>query len=139
MKPQFREPDFINVQVTVLPVREGHGTEGKHKHYKVTCTPREITVIYTNTVINYQIIPETPLDIVFHGMKKKHPSHILQLSHPSISIDRKMMTFSDLCSVPEQIHITLEFRDRDGSEIEYDHAMNFDFDPQVGNEPEIGH
>ncbi|MEB0140180.1 MULTISPECIES: hypothetical protein [unclassified Undibacterium] len=137
MRPAFAIPDFINIQVTVIPVPEGKGNAGDHRQYQVTCVPASISVIHTDTIINYQIIPETPENIVFHGMSKKKPYLAPQFSHPSISVDRKMITFSDKNSVVEQIHVTLEFKDKDEASIHYDHPMNINFDPQVGNDPDL--
>lgn len=137
MNSEYSKPDFFNIQVTVIPVPAGTGNAGKTKNYRVTCTPEAITVTHTDSVINYQLIPDTPDDIVFCGMSQSDPIDVPQLSRPSIAVDGKLLTFSDLNSVAEDIHITLKFAHRHELAASKDHEAHILFDPQVGNEPQV--
>jgi hypothetical protein len=117
-------PDFQNVDVTVIPMPDGGGNSVGGK-FMVTCIPENLVVQGTDTVINYRLIAPTPKGIVFAGLAKETRLRERQLSTPSISVDGKMMTFSDQNSLPGTIKITLEFKDN--SLIIYD--------PEIGNEP----
>lgn len=137
MHPVNNPPDFFNIQVTVIPVPAGTGNAGKTKNYRVTCYPEAITVTHKDSVINYQLVPATPDDIVFCGMSQSDPVDVPQLSRPSISVDGKLLTFSDLNSVAEDIHITLKFAHREELAASNDYEAHILFDPQVGNDPQV--
>ncbi|MBC7452381.1 MAG: hypothetical protein H7335_01480 [Massilia sp.] len=119
-------PALINVLVIVVPCDDGSGNMGDGL-YNVTTLPHAITVTRRNTIVNYQLIAPTPDAFVFLGMEKKPSGGVWQLSKPSISLDGKMLTFSDQNSDREDIAVTLLFSDG---------MAHISHDPQVQNTPD---
>jgi len=110
----------------MVPTPDGSGNTANGL-YKVTCDPEKVQVGACSGIINYQII-EAPHGIVFTGFDKASSSPQRQLSAPAISVDGKMMTFSDQYAEEGPILITLRFTDR--TEILYD--------PELENNPGPG-
>lgn len=127
----FYHTHMINVPVTVVMVAPGAGNAGPDKEYQVQCD--DITVSYNNTVINFRLVPPTDPSIVFHGFTPRHAS---EFSPPSLSVDQKMITFSDLNSKKAMLDISLQFEQllKDGQN---GHRQIFGYDPQVGNDPVV--
>ena len=113
-------PAFINVQVTALP-------SGKPGKYTITCLTDPVLVSGA-TILNFQLIPGTPADVVFIEKISKNPRHKHQLSDPSVSTDGKMLTLSDVDTWSGSIEVTFYVTDKDKGE----HG----FDPQIRNEPQ---
>ncbi|WP_373991848.1 hypothetical protein [Duganella sp. BuS-21] len=111
---------YINVMVKVRPGDQ----PGK---YKVQTAPEMPVVTDEDTVINYQIYDSGDQNIVFTGMTVS-PADNDQLSQASLSVSRKLLTFSDANTSPATFNITLQFQDEDG--------VSFMHDPQVQNEPQ---
>ncbi|GAB3413870.1 hypothetical protein NX774_00850 [Massilia agilis] len=116
-------PEFHNITVVVEPVSDGSGNAGGGK-WKVTCTPYSSPVFTGDAILNYQLVAPTPSGIVFAGYEACAPLPGRQLSKPSISVDGKMMTFSDRNSKGEVILVTLRFKD----------IMEILYDPEVPND-----
>lgn len=112
---------FQNIQVWVKP------KENKPGHYDVVTDPINPKITNPDTVINYQIVDTAGYEIVFTGMSVK-PNDNNQLSEASVSIDGKLLTFSDANTVKMALAITLKFKDKD--KVEFSH------DPQIENDPE---
>ncbi|MBB5367087.1 MULTISPECIES: hypothetical protein [unclassified Janthinobacterium] len=135
MKPDPKPPfDFynttlINVLVTVICVQPGTGNAGKNKEYEVECD--DLHVRHRNTIINFRLVPPTPHHIIFTGVTPDYPA---EFSPASVSVDRKMITFSDLNSKKDNINIFLEF-----ALVSKDNEFQdtFSHDPQVGNDPVV--
>lgn len=120
-------PEFHNITVVVEPAPAGGGNAGGGK-WKVSCNPYSVPVHSGDAILNYQLVSPTPSGIVFAGYDACAPLPGRQLSRPSISLDGKMMTFSDLNSKGETIMITLRFKD----------IMEILYDPEVPNDPPPG-
>lgn len=116
-------PVFHNITVVVEPAPDGKGNAGGGK-WKVTCTPYSCPVVTGDAILNYQLVAPTPSGIVFAGYDACAPLPGRELSRPSISVDGKMMTFSDRNSKGETILITLRFKD----------VMEILYDPEVPND-----
>ena len=116
-----KAPKFHNVAVTLKAVPSGGNTAGGK--YIVKCLPDTVNVVGGDAIINYQLT-KAPAGIVFTGFDHSGSSADRELSKPSISVDGKMMTFSDINLEEGPILITLKFRD--DTEIL--------FDPEVSNE-----
>lgn len=114
---------FENIQISVKPDPEKPG------HYIVVADPVDPTLTQNNTILNYQIIDTDGHDIVFAGMKVK-PHYNGQLSPATVSVDGKMLTFSDINTVKMTLNINLKFVDHDKGGLEFSH------DPQVQNDPQ---
>jgi hypothetical protein len=118
----MEQPQFHNIDVTVQYVGTGgNSADGK---YSVACNPEQQVVYFGDAVINYRLVPPTPDHIVFAGFEKVKPNSERQLSSPSLSVDGKMMTFSDRHTVDEPILIILKFK---SNEI-------IMYDPEVQNQ-----
>jgi hypothetical protein len=117
--PVVPATEFKNIQVAVSP----GAAPGQ---FIVVCNPLSITITSPDTVINYQIVSTAGHNISFAGMSKK-PDHTHQLSDPSISVSGKLLTFSDANTTKEDLHVTLKFKDSDGTP--------FSHDPQIKNDP----
>ncbi|SDX58720.1 hypothetical protein SAMN04515617_10524 [Collimonas sp. OK242] len=113
-------PAFVNVQVTALP----GPVAGE---YTITCKPDPISIL-SPTIINFQLVPPTPLGIAFTPEINKHPSDTHQLSLPTVSTDGRMLTLSDVYTRVESLSVMLHVVDGDG--------RNIAFDPQIQNEPQ---
>lgn len=113
---------FQNIMVWVKPSVNRPGK------YDVVTEPAIPVITEEDTVINYQIVDTDGYPIVFKGLSVL-PKDNGQLSHASLSIDKKLLTFSDLNTVKMMLNITLHFIDKDN--IEFSH------DPQVSNDPQI--
>lgn len=116
-------PEFHNITVVVEPTPNGGGNAGGGK-WKVTCTPYSSPVFTGDAILNYQLVAPTPSGIVFAGYDVSAPLPGRELSKPSISVDGKMMTFSDRNSKGEIILVTLRFKD----------VMEILYDPEVPND-----
>lgn len=114
-------PSFKNIQVSVKPNPDKPGK------YDVLTIPPAPQITDADTIINYQIVDTDGYPIVFTGMNVK-PHDNDQLSNATVSIDGKMLTFSDMNSVKMTLNINLKFKDQDG--VEFAH------DPQIQNEPQ---
>ena len=112
---------FQNIMVWIKPIE---GTPGK---YHVVTEPAVPVITDEDTVINYQIVDTDGLPIRFKGMSVK-PKDNGQLSKESVSIDGKLLTFSDANTVKMMLNITLHFEHDD---VEFSH------DPQVSNDPQL--
>lgn len=121
MPEETLAPKFCNTRVIITRNTSGFG-------HTVTCDPPDIIVLKPNAVINYQLVDPTPPEIEFTGLTFRKPHPERQLSDPSISVDKRMITFSDLNSVNEVIDISLQWRDQLKKE-------NISHDPQIGNDP----
>ncbi|NYE60575.1 hypothetical protein FHW58_001727 [Duganella sp. 1224] len=113
---------FQNVLVWVSPNEEQPGK------YTVVTEPEIPVIVNEDTIINYQIVDTAGYPIVFTGMSVK-PKDNGQLSHASVSVDGRLLTFSDLNTVKMMLNITLHFKDKDN--VEFSH------DPQVSNDPRL--
>jgi hypothetical protein len=113
---------FQNIQVWVKPNPEKPG------HYDVRSEPASPQIIDADTVINYQIVDTDGYAIEFKGMSVK-PEDNNQLSKESVSVDGRLLTFSDINSVKMTLNITLKFKDS-GTGVEFSH------DPQIRNNPQ---
>lgn len=127
MPKQLRSsaPSFHNVEVNVKPTPHGDGNTLGGK-FHVICSPGPVTVESEYAVINYQLTGDTPSGIVFDGFDRARPNPRRQLSAPTISLDGKMMTFSDCNTDSEPLLIVLRFRDN---------TVTL-FDPEVTNGPQ---
>jgi hypothetical protein len=114
---------FENIQISVTPNPEKEG------EYIVIAVPADPTLTQPNTVVNYQIVDTGGRDIVFTGMSVK-PHHNGQLSPATVSVDGKMLTFSDINTVKMTLNINLKFKDHDKEGLAFSH------DPQVQNDPQ---
>lgn len=117
-------PVFHNVQVIVTrQLVNGAST------YVIETFPTDIKVTSANAVIGYQLVDPTPPDIRLTGYALVNPPKIVpQLSAPAISPNGRLMTLVDLNSVKADLHISLQFMDKD--------SQVFAHDPQIGNDPE---
>ncbi len=113
---------FQNILVWVKPDTDKAG------EYTVVTEPEIPVIVNQDTIINYQIVNTDGYPIVFTGMSVK-PKDNNQLSHASVSVDGRLLTFSDLNTVKMMLNITLHFKDQDN--VEFSH------DPQVSNDPEV--
>ena len=114
---------FHNVQVIALPsIDPVTGAT----NFDVTFIPVAVTVDTPDAVINYQLIWPTPDDVRFVDMTVL-PVDQDQFSEESVSIDGKLLTFSDANTGDEILHVTLNFTDATGA--------SYSFDPQVINRP----
>lgn len=111
---------FINI---LVHVREDSETGA----YKVVTAPAIPYVTQPDTILNYQIFDSGKKDIVFTGMSVL-PKDNDQLSHGSVSISGKQLTFSDANTSKMTLNITLNFKDEAG--------LEFSHDPEVQNEPD---
>jgi hypothetical protein len=118
-------PAFINTIVIAERRPEEDGNTHCRK-YRVTCHPPYLVVTEPGTILNFQLITPTPEEIAFRGIEKKKPYPTRQLSDPSISVDGKQMTLSDINSIKEKIEVTLLLKDGD---------CDVSYDPQVQNDP----
>ncbi|GAB3438737.1 hypothetical protein NX773_07125 [Massilia solisilvae] len=116
-------PSFHNITVVVVPTPDGSGNAGGGK-WKVTCSPYSCPVFTGDAILNYQLVAPTPSGIVFAGYEACAPLPGRELSRPSISVDGKMMTFSDRNSKGETILVTLRFKD----------IMEILYDPEIPND-----
>jgi predicted ATP-grasp superfamily ATP-dependent carboligase len=114
---------FENIQISVKPDPEKEG------QYIVVAYPADPTLTKPNTIVNYQIIDTDGDDITFTGMTVK-PHHNGQLSPATVSVDGKMLTFSDINTVKMTLNINLKFINHDKGGLEFAH------DPQVQNDPQ---
>ena len=114
---------FHNVQVSALPSTD---PVSGATNYDVTFIPVAITVDSPDAVINYQLIWPTPDDVRFLDMTVL-PVDQTQFSEESVSVDGKLLTFSDANTDDEILHVTLNFTDATG--------VSYAFDPQVINRP----
>lgn len=112
---------FQNIQVSVKP------NPAKPGHYIVHSEPADPVITQTDTIVNYQIIDTDGYPIVFTGMGVK-PHDNGQLSDATVSVDGKLLTFSDINTLKMTLNINLKFKDQDG--VEFAH------DPQVQNDPQ---
>jgi hypothetical protein len=112
---------YINVMVKVRPGE-------KPGEYKVQTAPEVPVVTDADTVINYQIYDSGDKNIVFTGMTVT-PADNDQFSPVSLSVSRRLLTFSDANTSKTTFNITLQFQDEDG--------VAFSHDPQVKNEPQL--
>jgi hypothetical protein len=117
---------FINVAVTVTKSADGS--------YVANYDPPLIPVKQFDTVINFQIV-SAPENV---GFKKMDPQHTHQLSDPSRSVDRMMMTLSDINTVKEVMNLKIQFAlfTPGLSEIEI-HVTGGD-PPDLSNDPPPG-
>ncbi|WP_154667967.1 hypothetical protein [Pseudoduganella violaceinigra] len=113
---------FLNVQVTAIPHLDANGKVT----YATTFTPRSLTVTEPDTVINYQLIDPTPVDVKFKGLSVR-PDNSQQFSKPSISESGRLVTFSDANTIAEKFNISIKFTAKDNQE--------FLVDPEVENDP----
>ena len=111
-----------NILVWVKPNTE---KEGK---YIVVTEPASPVITSEDTIINYQIVDTAGLPIVFTGMTVK-PKDNGQLSEAIVSVDGKLLTFSDINTVKMTIDIKLHFEEKGKTE--------FSHDPQVENDPQL--
>jgi len=118
-----KQPVFINVKVKVKHTPHGDGNSADRR-YHVKCKPDRFPVYTGDAVINYQLV-SAPDGIVFDGFDRSKSYPDRQMSQPSISVDGKMMTFSDRNTEKEPVLIILRFRDK--SIILYD--------PEATNDP----
>lgn len=114
-----QSPEFINIEVTVV-----HASQ--LDEYVISCVPEMVTVHSPDAVINYQITNQSPSDIQFAGMTVL-PDDTNQLSAASISVNGKMLTFSNANTEKVMLNVTLQFHDADGAP--------FAHDPQIQNDP----
>lgn len=119
-------PSFHNVQIIIKRMPEGGGNTDDGMYNVAYIDPQAVTVKTPNSIVNYQLIEPTPRDIVFTGMRTDQPGLMSQFSHPTISMDGKMMTFIDNDGLKSDINVTLLWRD--GKELHHD--------PQVINDPQ---
>ncbi|MBV6322574.1 hypothetical protein [Duganella violaceipulchra] len=112
---------FQNIMVWVKP------RAGVPNKYDVVTEPAAPQILNADTVINYQIVGTDGYPIVFKGMSVK-PEHNGQLSKEVVSVDGRLLTFSDLNTIKMTLNITLKFQDKEG--IEFSH------DPQIHNDPQ---
>lgn len=114
------EPAVLqNIAVSVRP------DEKNPKKYIAVTEPVDPILTAPNVILNYQIVNSYGLDIVFTGATVK-PRYNRQLSKPTVSVDGKMLTISDINTEKMTLNITLEFEGPDGV---------FLHDPQVQNDP----
>lgn len=117
-------PVFFNIQVVV-----SRNAPGVEPPYVSTSYPARITVSTPDAVIAYQLVDPTPPDIRIIGYSLVDPDRYMpQLSAPTVSLNGRLMTLVDLNSIQAQLHLNLEFADRDGTRIIHD--------PQITNDPE---
>ncbi|MYM34376.1 hypothetical protein GTP38_08505 [Duganella sp. FT94W] len=109
-----------NIAVTVRPDEKHPGKFISHT------VPADPILTEPNVILNYQIVESFGLDIVFTGAVVK-PRYNRQVSKPTISVDGKMLTLSDINTEKMTLNITLEF---DGPSGPFAH------DPQVQNDPQ---
>ncbi|KQV46352.1 hypothetical protein [Massilia sp. Root335] len=119
-------PAFINVIVIAVPTSDGSGNAADGL-YNITTLPDAVAVTRPNTIVNFQLIPPTPDAFVFAGFERKPSVGVRQLSNASVSLDGKMLTFSDENSDKEFVGVTLLFSTGQGSVMH---------DPQIQNTPE---
>jgi hypothetical protein len=115
-----RTPHFIKVNVSVTP----SSIDGE---YDIHCHPDPVKVHHLS-VINFQLCPETPEDVVFTPKIIKCPADWHQLSDPTVSTDGKMLTLSDIHSKHGGVEVFLHVIGKHRKEIK--------FDPQIINEPQ---
>lgn len=119
-------PAFVNVIVIAVRSYDGTGNAGDGL-YNITTLPETVAVNRPNTIVNFQLIPPTPDEFVFTGIDRKPSVGVRQLSNASVSLDGKMLTFSDENSDKESVGVTLLFSSGQGSIMH---------DPQIQNTPE---
>lgn len=113
---------FQNILVWVKPNPEKIGK------YIVRTEPEVPVITQQDTIINYQIVDTAGLPIVFTGMTVK-PKNNGQLSPETVSVDGRLLTFSDLNTIKMTLNIRLHFdREDEGA---------FSHDPQVENDPVV--
>jgi riboflavin synthase len=113
---------FQNIMVWVKPNPEKSGK------YLVKTEPEVPVITQQDTIINYQIVDTAGFPIVFTGMTVK-PKHNDQLSPAAVSMDGRLLTFSDLNTVKMTLDIRLHFDEKEQGA--------FSHDPQVENDPVI--
>lgn len=127
-------PAFLNTPVTVTRTPDGGGN-ACHGKYQVTYYQPggisvnehgSISVVSTNTILNFQLIAPTPSEVVFTGMRTNQNDVEQQFSEATISLDGKMLTFTDIDNSPGGIAVTLLWRD----------SVEISHDPQVVNTPQ---
>jgi hypothetical protein len=116
---------FINVLVTRVPHTGANGQVS----YTTTYAPDLVSVVTPDTVINYQLVPPTPDDIVFVSATVS-PADNTQLSEPVISQSGKMVTFSNANTEKQTFQIAFGYSGGGGGA-----TVNLATDPEVDNEP----
>jgi hypothetical protein len=119
-------PYLQNVRVAATRTPDGSGN-AMNGQYEIICDPSELTITKKDTIINYYFISPTPQSIVFTGLEMSEPSPVPQFSIPTISVDGKMIMFSDLNTVAETNSVILLIADDN---------LQIKFDPQIQNIPE---
>ncbi|MYN29275.1 hypothetical protein [Duganella levis] len=115
----------ITLQNVLVWVKPNPEKEGK---YIVVTEPQAPVIKDQDTIINYQIVDTAGLPIIFKGMTVS-PKDNGQFSEESISVDGRLLTFSDVNTVKMTLNIKLHFEEKGKGE--------FSHDPQVENDPEI--
>lgn len=116
------QTSFLNVEVTAIPRLDSTG----RVKYDTTFKPNVLVVTEPDTVINYQLVAPTPVDVIFKGLTIK-PDGSKQFSQPVISKSGKLVTLSDANTASEKFNISIKFTDKDSQE--------FIVDPEVENDP----
>lgn len=116
------KPKFIETEITVLRTPDGTGNAFNGK-YNVIYEKAELLDHTPNAIFNFRLADQSPPEIRFVGMQVAGQSSHLQLSEPSVSVDGRMITFSDANTEKVKMNITFKWRDY----IEFDH------DPIIGN------
>jgi hypothetical protein len=121
----------MQISVSVKLVEAGKGNCGRHLNYLVAC--ENFIVQHRDTVINFklhtlQMPPKLP-NVLFKDITLPPDT---QFSAASLSVDKTMLTLSDLCSERATFEFTLGF---DAYAAEGTIEETFSLDPQVGNEP----
>ena len=117
-------PEFFNTTITVLRTADGSGNACDGKYNVVYGNPK-VTDRSANAIFNYQLADPTPKEIRFTGMRVEGETGTHQLSEPTISVDGRMITFSDANTETVLMNLTFKWRD----------CIEFEHDPQVGNIP----
>lgn len=117
-------PAFFNTTITVLRTPDGNGN-ACHGKYDVIYGDAAISDSTPDAVFNYQLVDPTPLELRFIGIRVAGQSHHRQLSPASISVDGRMITFSDANTERVNMHLTFTWHDaKNGMEFEHDPGIS---------------
>lgn len=121
----------MQIGVSVKLVEAGTGNCGRDKNYLVACD--NFAVHARDTVIDFKLhtlqIPPTLPNVLFKAITRLSDT---EFSAASLSVDKTMLTLSDLCSAKGTFEFTLWF---DAYAADGTIEETFSLDPQVGNDP----
>ena len=125
--PRDTETIVVAVQVSYV----GNGGNAGSGIYQYVCVPSTVHVTKTDTVISYQMTPQTGAEFTFIGLYTTDSLYEPQLSAPVIAPDGRSIEIVHANAVAVLINVALQVQDSSKQ-------ARVSCDPQVTNDPNPG-